>query len=140
MAAETKKLKYTQVGVRGTGRRKEATARVRIKPGRGNILINGLPALDYLANRALLVSMIKEPLLAAEVEDQYDVLVRVNGGGKVGQAGAIKMGLARALAATNPEYEKVMRDERLLTRDARVKERKKYGLKKARRAYQFSKR
>jgi len=139
MAAE-KKLKYTQVGVRGTGRRKEATARVRVKPGRGTILINGLPVLDYLANRRSLEAEVKEPLIVAGVEGQYDVLAKVEGGGKTGQAGAIKMGLARALSVINPEYEKAMRTEGLMTRDARVKERKKYGLKKARRAYQFSKR
>ncbi len=134
------KTTYPQNGVRGTGRRKEAIARVRVKPGTGKILINGRLMTDYLDNRKALEIPILQPLVAAGVEEQYDVICRVNGGGKAGQADAIKMGLARALSETNAEYEKIMREEGFMTRDARVKERKKYGLKKARKAYQFSKR
>ena len=134
------KQQYPQNGVRGTGRRKEAVARVRIKPGTGRIMINGQELSAYLDNRKALEVPVIQPLTAVGVEEQYDVICRVEGGGKAGQADAIKMGLARALALTNPDYEKILRAEGFLTRDARVKERKKYGLKKARKASQFSKR
>ncbi len=134
------KQKYPKVGTRGTGRRKEAIARVRIKPGTGKIMINGQDADLYLGFRKALEVPVMQPLVAAGVQGQYDVLCKVTGGGKSGQADAIRMGLARALSDTNPEFEKIMRDEGFMTRDARVKERKKYGLKKARKAYQFSKR
>jgi len=132
--------KYTFTGVRGTGRRKEACARVRIKPGTGLILINGLDPMLYLGNRAGLVMRMKQPLVAAGVEARYDVLIKAQGGGKSGQADAARMGLARALASTNPEFEDIMRKAHLLTRDPRAKERKKYGLRGARKACQFSKR
>ncbi len=134
------KSKYPQVGHRGTGRRKEASARVRIKSGSGKIFVNGELINEYFCNRHSLIKEATEPSRVAEVETQYDVLAKVQGGGKSGQAGAIRLGLARALADVNPDYHKLMRDGGYLTRNPLVKERKKYGLKKARKAFQFSKR
>ncbi len=134
------KNKYPQVGHRGTGRRKEATARVRIKSGSGKVFVNGHLIEEYFCKRYSLIKEATEALKVAEVETQYDVLVKTEGGGKSGQAGAIRLGLARALADVNPEYQKLMRDGGYLTRNPLVKERKKYGLKKARKAFQFSKR
>jgi small subunit ribosomal protein S9 len=123
-------MSYPQVGQRGTGRRKSAIARVRLLPGTGTILINGKSVEEYLGNRASLHG----------VESQYTVLCKVEGGGKVGQSQAIRLGVARALAELNPDYARLMRVEGFLTRDARVKERKKYGLHKARKKPQYSKR
>lgn len=134
------KQTYPQVGTRGTGRRKEATARVRVKNGSGKFFVNGELIQDYFNNRHSLIREAAEPLKVAEVIEKFDVLVKVQGGGKSGQAGAVRMGVARALGELNPEYVKLMRDHGFLTRDARVKERKKYGRKKARKAFQFSKR
>jgi len=131
---------YPQVGTRGTGRRKEAAVRVRLLPGNGTILINGKSLTEYLGNRQSLHVYVKQALVAAGVQDRYNMLVRTRGGGIVGQAQAIRMGAARALAAISPEYEAIMRKEGFMTRDSRVKESKKYGLKKARKAFQFSKR
>ncbi|WP_303674930.1 30S ribosomal protein S9 [Vampirovibrio chlorellavorus] len=131
---------YPKVGTRGTGRRKEAIVRVRLVPGNGQVIINGKSMEQYLGNRKALHIPVKQPLVAAGVEDRYNVLVNATGGGVVGQSIAIRMGVARALKAINKEHEIVMRKEGFLTRDARVKERKKYGLKKARKASQFSKR
>lgn len=134
------KQKYPQVGHRGTGRRKEATARVRIKNGSGKFFVNGELIQEYFNNRHALIRLAAEPLKVAEVIEKYDILVKAQGGGKSGQAGAISMGIARALSELNPEFKGLMRDQGFLTRDSRVKERKKYGLKKARKAFQFSKR
>ena len=131
---------YPKVGTRGTGRRKEAIVRVRLVPGNGQIIINGKSMDQYLGNRKAIHLPVKQPLMAAGVEDRYNVLVNANGGGIVGQAFAIRMGIARALTEISKEYETVMRKEGFMTRDARVKERKKYGRKKARKAFQFSKR
>jgi small subunit ribosomal protein S9 len=131
---------YPKVGTRGTGRRKEAIVRVRLVPGNGQVIINGKSMEQYLGNRKALHIPVKQPLVAAGVEDRYNVLVNATGGGIVGQSIAIRMGVARALKTISKEYEVVMRKEGFLTRDARVKERKKYGLKKARKASQFSKR
>ncbi|WP_373531009.1 30S ribosomal protein S9 [Vampirovibrio sp.] len=131
---------YPKVGTRGTGRRKEAIVRVRLIPGNGQVIINGKSMDQYLGNRKTLHIPVKQPLVAAGVEDRYNVLVNATGGGIVGQSIAIRMGVARALKTISKEYEVVMRKEGFLTRDARVKERKKYGLKKARKASQFSKR
>lgn len=131
---------YPKVGTRGTGRRKEAIVRVRLVPGNGQVIINGKSMEQYLGNRAALHIPVKQPLVAAGVEDRYNVLVNATGGGIVGQSIAIRMGVARALKSISKEYEVVMRKEGFLTRDSRVKERKKYGLKKARKASQFSKR
>lgn len=131
---------YPKVGTRGTGRRKEAIVRVRLVPGNGQVIINGKSMEQYLGNRTALHIPVKQPLVAAGVEDRYNVLVNATGGGIVGQSIAIRMGVARALKSISKEYEVVMRKEGFLTRDSRVKERKKYGLKKARKASQFSKR
>jgi small subunit ribosomal protein S9 len=131
---------YPKVGTRGTGRRKEAIVRVRLIPGNGQVIINGKSMEQYLGNRKALHLPVKQALTAAGVADRYTVLVNANGGGIVGQAFAIRMGVARALSEINSDYEVAMRKEGFLTRDARVKERKKYGRKKARKRFQFSKR
>ncbi|WP_085993653.1 30S ribosomal protein S9 [Oceanobacillus senegalensis] len=128
-----------QVQYYGTGRRKKSTARVRLVPGTGNIKINGRDARDYFPYETQLL-ILNQPLAATETEGTYDVLVNVDGGGFTGQAGAIRHGIARALLQADPEYRLTLKREGFLTRDARMKERKKYGLKGARRAPQFSKR
>lgn len=128
-----------QVQYYGTGRRKESTARVRLVPGSGRVIINKRDAEEYFpydTQRTIL----KQPLVATETEGTYDVLVNVNGGGLTGQAGAIRHGVARALLEADPEYRATLKAEGFLTRDPRMKERKKAGLRGARRAAQFSKR
>ena len=131
---------YPQQGTRGTGRRKEAVARVRLVPGKGNIVVNGKTPEGYFGNRPALTVPLTKPLEAVEALNQYNVLVNLTGGGKSGQVDAIIMGIARALAEKNDDLRLTMRQEGFLTRDARVKERKKYGRKKARKRFQFSKR
>jgi len=128
-----------QVQYYGTGRRKKSTARVRLVPGTGNITINGRVANEYFPYQTQLL-ILNQPLAATETEGTYDVLVNVNGGGFTGQAGAIRHGIARALLEADPEYRGTLKREGYLTRDPRARERKKYGLKGARRAPQFSKR
>jgi len=128
-----------QVQYYGTGRRKKSTARVRLVPGTGKVTINGRDSKDYFPYETQLL-ILNQPLAATETEGTYDVLVNVHGGGFTGQAGAIRHGIARALLEADPEYRLTLKREGLLTRDARMKERKKYGLKSARRAPQFSKR
>ncbi|MFC0013844.1 MULTISPECIES: 30S ribosomal protein S9 [Allobacillus] len=128
-----------QVQYYGTGRRKRSVARVRLVPGNGTVTVNNVDSKEYFPYETLRL-IINQPLEATENVGNYDVLVNVNGGGFTGQAGAIRHGIARALLEADPEYRKVLKKEGLLTRDAREKERKKYGLKKARRAPQFSKR
>jgi small subunit ribosomal protein S9 len=128
-----------QVQYYGTGRRKSSVARVRLVPGNGNIVINDREVEVYIPFAALR-EVIKQPLVATETLGNYDVLVNVSGGGYSGQAGAIRHGIARALLQADPEYRGTLKRAGLLTRDARMKERKKYGLKGARRAPQFSKR
>ncbi|SET73685.1 SSU ribosomal protein S9P [Oceanobacillus limi] len=128
-----------QVQYYGTGRRKSSTARVRLVPGTGNVTINGRDAKDYFPYETQLL-ILNQPLKATETDGTYDVLVNVDGGGFTGQAGAIRHGIARALLEADPEYRASLKREGFLTRDARMKERKKYGLKGARRAPQFSKR
>ncbi|UOQ49422.1 MULTISPECIES: 30S ribosomal protein S9 [Gracilibacillus] len=128
-----------QVQYYGTGRRKTSTARVRLVPGTGRIVVNNRDAEDFFPYETLR-TIIKQPLVATETEGSYDVLVNVDGGGFTGQAGAIRHGVARALLEADPEYRTTLKRAGFLTRDARAKERKKYGLKKARRAPQFSKR
>jgi small subunit ribosomal protein S9 len=128
-----------QVQYYGTGRRKSSVARVRLVPGNGNIVINDREVEVYIPFAALR-EVIKQPLVATETLGNYDVLVNVHGGGYAGQAGAIRHGIARALLQADPEYRGTLKRAGLLTRDARMKERKKYGLKGARRAPQFSKR
>ncbi len=127
-------------GVRITvGRRKEATARVRLVPGTGRIWVNGQDYRRYF-QRKILELRIERPLVLAGVRDQYDVIAKVEGGGKSGQADAIRLGIARWLVAENPDLRPVLKKEGLLTRDPREKERKKYGLHRARRARQYRKR
>lgn len=123
----------------GTGRRKSSVARVRIRPGSGNIMINGRTFEDYFPS-AMTQESAKAPLQATQMANKYDVWVNVNGGGLTGQAGAVKLGLARALVVADPENFGSLRDGGYLTRDPRMKERKKYGRRGARRSYQFSKR
>ena len=122
-----------------TGRRKESVARVRLIPGSGQIIINGKPMDRYFGLETLKL-IVRQPLEATEVLDRFDVIARVHGGGLSGQAGAIRHGIARALELAEPTYRAVLKRHGYLTRDSRMKERKKYGLKKARRAPQFSKR
>ncbi|KAF0993563.1 30S ribosomal protein S9 [Geobacillus sp. TFV-3] len=128
-----------QVQYYGTGRRKSSVARVRLVPGDGRIIVNKRDIREYIPSEAL-IEMVKQPLVLTETLGNYDVLVNVQGGGFAGQAGAIRHGIARALLEVDPEFRTVLKRAGLLTRDARVKERKKYGLKGARRAPQFSKR
>lgn len=124
----------------GTGRRKTATARVRLIPGTGTVTVNGRTLDDYIGNRPGLARDISLPFEIAEAGGRFDVLVTVCGGGIVGQAGAIRHGIARALAEASPQNRPLLRTGTMLTRDPRVKERKKYGRKRARKRFQFSKR
>ena len=128
-----------QVQYYGTGRRKSSVARVRLVPGEGRIVINGRDIDEYIPFAALRL-VVNQPLVATETTGSYDILVNVDGGGYTGQAGAIRHGIARALLQVDPEYRPALKSAGLLTRDPRMKERKKYGLKGARRAPQFSKR
>jgi small subunit ribosomal protein S9 len=128
-----------QVQYIGTGRRKSSTARVRLVPGEGKIVINNRDVENYVPF-ASLREVIKQPLVATETLGSYDVYVNVDGGGFTGQAGAIRHGIARALLTVDPDFRPTLKSAGLLTRDPRMKERKKYGLKGARRAPQFSKR
>ena len=123
----------------GTGRRKSSVARVYLVPGTGKITINKRDIDEYLGLETLKV-VVRQPLVATETVDKFDVLVNVKGGGYTGQAGAIRHGIARALLQVDSEYRPVLKSAGFLTRDTRMKERKKYGLKAARRAPQFSKR
>ncbi len=123
----------------GTGRRKEAVARVFLRPGTGNIVVNNKPLAEYMPSE-LLQMVVKAPLELTNTLDQFDVLVNVDGGGNTGQAGAIRHGITRALMEANADYRPALKAAGFVTRDPRAKERKKYGLKKARRAPQFSKR
>jgi small subunit ribosomal protein S9 len=123
----------------GTGRRKEAIARVRILPGTGQWRINERPLESFFPNKVH-QQLISEPLVTLGAESQFDVVARVTGGGVTGQAGALRLGIARALTLVDPENRATLKRAGFLTRDARVKERKKYGLKKARKAPQYSKR
>ena len=124
----------------GTGRRKTATARVRLIPGTGTVTVNGRTVEDYVGNRPALVREINSPFELVEGGGRFDVVVTVCGGGIAGQAGAIRHGIARALAEAAPQNRPLLRTGTMLTRDPRVKERKKYGRKKARKRFQFSKR
>jgi len=137
-AAVTRKPVVTGSAM-GTGRRKEAIARVRIQPGSGKWLINGRPLDEYFPNKVH-QQLISEPFVTLGAEDQFDVIARITGGGVTGQAGALRLGIARSLVLVDPENRPVLKRAGFLTRDARIKERKKYGLKKARKAPQYSKR
>ncbi len=130
--AEAKK--YT-----ATGRRKRSVARVTLTQGKGKITINGIEASKYIPSEILILDM-KQPLELTETLNKVDVEVNATGGGYNGQSGAIRLGISRALEKYNPEFRAILKSAGMITRDARIKERKKYGLKKARRAPQFSKR
>jgi small subunit ribosomal protein S9 len=123
----------------GTGRRKTAVARVFLRPGQGKITVNKRPLEQYFPTE-MTRAIVRQPLLAAEVADKFDVLVNINGGGLTGQAGAIRLGIARALVEFNSELRGRLKQLGLLTRDPRQHERKKYGQKGARKRFQFSKR
>lgn len=123
----------------GTGRRKKAVARVYLVPGTGNITVNKRTIDDYFGLETLKV-IVRQPLVATDTADKFDVIVTVKGGGYTGQAGAVRHGIARALLQADAEYRPTLKTAGYLTRDPRMKERKKYGLKAARRAPQFSKR
>jgi small subunit ribosomal protein S9 len=122
-----------------TGRRKESVARVRLSPGAGRFTLNGRDLEDYFP-RPVLRMIVMEPLKLTNTADQYDVFARLEGGGMSGQAGALRHGIARALITADPTLRTELKRKGLLTRDAREKERRKYGLKKARKAPQYSKR
>jgi len=129
------KVKYN-----GTGKRKSSVARVSmISPGKGEIVINGKKINDYIPRESL-VTVIRQPLVAVEQDSGYDISVNVNGGGLSGQAGAIRLGISRALINANPDYRPVLKSNGLLTRDSRKVERKKPGQPGARKKFQFSKR
>ena len=123
----------------GTGRRKSSTARVFLRPGSGTITINRRAFDDAFPTEALR-TQIKTPLVITENADKFDVMATVAGGGVAGQAGAVRLGIARALVLSNGDLRKALKKDGLLTRDARIKERKKYGLAGARKRFQFSKR
>ena len=128
-----------QVLYQGTGRRKKSVARVMIVPGEGKVVINGRPIDDYFKTTSHQI-MVRQPLELTKMTGRFDIFANVNGGGISGQAGAIRLGLARALLKADPNLRPLLKKAGFLTRDPRMKERKKYGLKKARKAPQFSKR
>ncbi len=128
-----------KVRYNGTGRRKSSVARVVLTPGTGQITINDRPFEEYITNGLSRLDVM-QPLKAVGQESTLDVTAKIDGGGMTGQSGALRLGIARALLEINPEYRKILKPLGFLTRDPRAKERKKYGLKKARRAPQFSKR
>jgi small subunit ribosomal protein S9 len=130
----------SRVSYWGTGRRKSSVARVRLVPGQGELTINGKPGDLYLQFNPAYLSVAKAPLETLGLENEYDILVNAEGGGLTGQADSIRLGVARALCQLDPENRKPLKIEGYLTRDPRAKERKKYGLRKARKAPQYSKR
>jgi small subunit ribosomal protein S9 len=143
VAAEPEELPEPKIDAYGrayaTGRRKNAVARVWIKPGSGKVTVNGRDMATYFARQTLQM-ILSEPFSVAERSDQYDVVCTVSGGGLSGQAGAVRHGISRALTYFEPELRKSLKAGGFLTRDSRVVERKKYGRRKARRSFQFSKR
>ncbi len=139
MAEEKKISRVKSNAIIATGRRKSSVARVRLVPGKGNIEVNKRDVREYLQSDILLL-VARRPLELVGAADKYDIKVNVVGGGVAGQAGAISHGIARALVLANETYKAELKKAGLLTRDSRMKERKKYGLKKARKAPQFSKR
>jgi len=128
------KNRYTAIG-----RRKRSVAKVTLVPGKGNITVNGKDVKDYMPYETLVMDLV-QPLELVEQKDKFDIIVDVKGGGFSGQTGAIRLGITRALMLANAENRPTLKANGMVTRDARIKERKKYGLKKARRAPQFSKR
>ena len=131
--------KSENIVFQGTGRRKQSIARVRLMAGKGNITVNGKKLDEYFGSEILKV-IVNQPFAVTNTVGKYDVIVKVIGGGLSGQAGAIRHGISRALNEANSEFRPVLKANGFLTRDPRMKERKKYGLKKARKAPQFSKR
>ena len=131
--------KSENIVFQGTGRRKESIARVRLMPGTGDVKVNGQSLDEYFGSEILKV-IVNQPFTVTNTVGKYDVIAKVTGGGYTGQAGAIRHGIARALNEANSEFRPALKSNGFLTRDPRMKERKKYGLKKARRAPQFSKR
>jgi small subunit ribosomal protein S9 len=129
----------TSIQYYGTGRRKHATARVFLRPGSGAIQVNSRPLDDYFKRESLKL-LIRQPLLITETANKFDVHVRIDGGGMAGQAGAIRHGLSRALVEYNRELRGKLKEAGFLTRDSRIKERKKYGQRGARARFQYSKR
>ena len=136
---EASKAKTVKNVYYGTGRRKKSIARVRLVEGTGVITVNGKSIDEYFGTEVL-KTIVRQPLTATNTASKYDVITKVIGGGFTGQAGAIRHGIARALNEANSEYRPTLKSNGYLTRDPRMKERKKYGLKKARKAPQFSKR
>lgn len=126
--------------IMATGRRKCAIAVVKLVKGKGRIFVNGKTLQNYIGNRPAIELLVFKPLVLTDNQEKYDIRVKAVGGGVCAQAGAIKHGISRALVKLNEEYRSVLRSEGLLTRDPRVKERKKYGRKRARKRFQFSKR
>ena len=126
--------------IMATGRRKTSIAIVKLVKGSGRIFVNGKTLKNYIGNRPAIEMLVYRPLVLTETQDRYDVRVKAVGGGVVAQCGAIKHGISRALLKANEEYRNVLKAEGMLTRDPRVKERKKYGRKRARKRFQFSKR
>jgi small subunit ribosomal protein S9 len=129
----------SQVQHLGTGRRKKSVARIFLRPGKGQITVNGRAFEHYFVNETAR-AIVRQPLLTTEVADKFDVLILANGGGTIGQAGAARLGIARALVEFNSELRARLKQAGLLTRDPRAHERKKYGQKGARKRFQFSKR
>lgn len=130
----------TEGGTLFTGRRKSAIAQVRVVEGAGEFCINGMPAIKYMQSNHISLGAMEAPCRAVSLEKKYDIIVKVEGGGLVGQAEAIRLGVARALSTMEPAHRAILKGKGFLRRDARCKERRKYGLKKARKAPQFSKR
>ena len=133
-------IRKIEITYSGTGRRKTSIARVRLVPGSGKLIINGLPGESYLQFSPNYLRISCAPLAILGLDKEYDIYVKAEGGGLTGQANAICLGLARALCTINPDNRITLKSEGLLSRDSRVKERKKYGLRKARKAPQYSKR
>lgn len=124
----------------GLGRRKTSTARVRLQKGKGSITINGVPANDYFATSHNLIHELEKPFIALEQENNFDISAKVSGGGHAGQVDAIRLGIAKALVELNPDYRQTLKRAELLGRDPRAKERKKFGLRGARKKQQYTKR
>lgn len=139
MAKKIVKTEETEKKFRGTGRRKTSVARVWMKPGKGEIFVNNKPIEEYFY-REVLLNVVKQPLILTKTSEKFDIKVNVKGGGGTGQAGAVRHGISRALLEAYPEERAILKKNGLLTRDPRMKERKKYGQPGARKKFQFSKR
>jgi small subunit ribosomal protein S9 len=124
----------------GLGRRKTSTARVRLEKGKGSITINGVPASEYFATSHNLMHELEKPFIALEQENKFSITAKVSGGGHGGQVDAVRLGIAKALVELNPDYRQTLKRAELLGRDPRAKERKKFGLRGARRKQQYTKR